>query len=347
VLKRLAPVTFLALTIVGARAGAPADDDLLYVLQPESITTQQLTDAPFRWLILEPTRDGTSTGDFSSIEIEQIRTDGECEKRILAYLSIGEAEIYREYWNDAWVNRRGRPIPGVAPEWLGSENPDWDGNYKVRYWDEDWQSLMLGDNVGPDIAPLDHIIDQGFDGVYLDIVDAFEYWSSRQGGRELTREQAREFMIQFVITIADYARITRGDADFLVFPQNASDIIRNDAGEIDPIGLAYLDAISGIGQEDLYYRATKRNRPVETNYLLEQLREYATRGKTVLVTDYLIKAQRPIPRTSDARLSDFYTRCRAEGFVPYAALSDRNLDEIVTLASPEWTEAQPADGCPD
>lgn len=344
--NRLLTAAALMSTLGAARAG-DAPDDLLYILQPESITTQQLTDAAFHWLVLEPTRDGRASGDFSAIEIEQIRADGACEKKILAYLSIGEAEIYRDYWDESWVNQRGRPVPGVAPAWLGRENPDWEGNYKVRYWDEDWQSLMLGDNVGPDITPLDRIINQGFDGVYLDIVDAFEYWSSRQGGRELTRQEARESMIQFVVTISDYARITRGDADFLVFPQNASDIIRDDEGEIDDLGLEYLDAVSGIGQEDLYYRATKRNKTAETNYLLEQLREFESRGKTVLVTDYLIKAQRPIPRTSDSRLADFYTRCRAESFVPYAAMSDRNLDEIVTLPAPTWSNAQPADGCPE
>lgn len=332
------------LCTAAAIAGAPADD-LLYVLQPESFTTQQLTDAPFHWLVLEPTRDGQSTGDFSSVEVEQIRTDGACTKKMLAYLSIGEAEIYREYWNDSWVNRRGRPIPGVAPAWLGPENPDWDGNYKVRYWDNAWQSLILGDDTDPDRTPLDRIIDQGFDGVYLDIVDAFEYWSSREGGRVLTRQQAREFMIQFVVTIADYARITRGDSDFLVFPQNASDIVRDDNGDIDALGLQYLAAIDGIGQEDLYYRALKKNKPVETNYLLDQLREYASRGRTVLVTDYVIKAQRPTAQTNNARAADFYTRCRNEDFIPYAAMSDRNLDEIVTLATPEWSVAQPAEGC--
>lgn len=338
-------IVLTILTTTPDTLAGDAQDDLLYILQPESFSTQQLTDAPFHWLILEPTRDGRSTGDFTSIEVEQIRSDGACAKKVLAYLSIGEAEIYRDYWNPGWVNARGRPIPGVAPAWLGPENPDWEGNYKVRYWDEDWQALMLGDDTDPDRTPLDRIIDQGFDGVYLDIVDAFEYWSSRQGGRVLTRQQAREFMVQFVVSIADYARITRGAADFLVFPQNASDIIRNDDGEVDVLGLQYLDAISGIGQEDLFFRATRRNRPAETGYLLDQLRVYVEQGKTVLVTDYIIKAQRPIPRGNDARLQEFYTRCRGEGFVPYAAMSDRNLDEIVTLPTPLWSVAQPDPGC--
>jgi len=49
---------------------------------------------------------------------------------IIAYLSIGEAEDYRYYWQTEWQTN--------LPPWLAEENPDWPGNYKVRYWDKDW-----------------------------------------------------------------------------------------------------------------------------------------------------------------------------------------------------------------
>ena len=79
-------------------------------------------------------------------------------------MSIGEAEDYRFYWDTAWESNE--------PEWLEGENPDWPGNYKVQYWEPDWQAIIFG---GPD-AYLDIIIAAGFDGVYLDIIDAFEYF---------------------------------------------------------------------------------------------------------------------------------------------------------------------------
>lgn len=86
---------------------------------------------------------------------------------VLAYLSIGEAEDYRPYWQAAWK--------AAPPSWLEAENPDWPGNYKVRYWMEDWQRLLLG---GED-SRLHRIVDAGFDGVYLDIIDAFEYFEAK------------------------------------------------------------------------------------------------------------------------------------------------------------------------
>lgn len=81
---------------------------------------------------------------------------------VLCYMSIGEAEDYRWYWDPSWATD--------PPSWLGPENPEWPGNYRVEYWDPEWQEIIYG---SPD-AYLDRIIAAGFDGVYLDKVDSFE-----------------------------------------------------------------------------------------------------------------------------------------------------------------------------
>ncbi len=86
----------------------------------------------------------------------------------IAYLSIGEAEDYRYYWDPKWNSE--------PPDWLEEENPHWEGNYKVRYWDTDWKNIIFGS----DSAYLDRIIQAGFDGIYLDIIDAFEYFENKQ-----------------------------------------------------------------------------------------------------------------------------------------------------------------------
>lgn len=83
---------------------------------------------------------------------------------VIAYMSIGEAEDYRYYWEASWH--------AGNPAWLAGQNPDWPGNYKVRYWDPDWREIILGDGG----SYLDRILAAGYDGVYLDIIDAFEYF---------------------------------------------------------------------------------------------------------------------------------------------------------------------------
>jgi len=77
---------------------------------------------------------------------------------VLCYLSIGEAEDYRSYWDASWSVR--------PPEWLLDENPDWPGNYSVQFSHSQWQTIVY--------AMLDDILEAGFDGVYLDRVDAYE-----------------------------------------------------------------------------------------------------------------------------------------------------------------------------
>ncbi len=105
---------------------------------------------------------------FTKDEISSLKTKQNGGKRlIIAYMSIGEAENYRYYWQNDWK-------PG-NPEWLDKENPDWEGNYKVRYWDADWQAIIYGN----DDSYLKKILDAGFDGVYLDIIDAFEYYEEQ------------------------------------------------------------------------------------------------------------------------------------------------------------------------
>lgn len=81
---------------------------------------------------------------------------------VIAYMSIGEAEEYRYYWQSEWKDH--------PPAWLIEENPDWPGNYKVHYWDPEWQAIIYGNRD----SYLAKILAAGFDGVYLDLIDAYE-----------------------------------------------------------------------------------------------------------------------------------------------------------------------------
>ncbi len=86
------------------------------------------------------------------------------QRLVIAYMSIGEAEDYRFYWQSGW--RSG------SPEWIEEENTSFEGNYIVRYWEPAWQAIILDGTTGY----LKKVQDAGFDGVYLDIIDAFEYF---------------------------------------------------------------------------------------------------------------------------------------------------------------------------
>ena len=129
----------------------------------KSIFLAALRDTDYDVLLIDPVFDGTeplTAGEVDSL----ITKKGGGSRLVIAYMSIGEAEDYRYYWRSEWATD--------PPEWLEEENPNWPGNYKVRYWDESWQAIILGS----DGSYLKKILDAEFDGVYLDIIDAFEYF---------------------------------------------------------------------------------------------------------------------------------------------------------------------------
>lgn len=142
--------------------------NFLYLINPANFPTKEaFIDAVratnYDLLIMDLFLNGSQM--FTAEEVQRLRVKANGGQRIvLCYLSIGEAEDYRYYWQPSWEHRR--------PDWLEKENPDWPGNYKVRYWDPEWQEIICGSAD----SYLNRILAAGFDGVYLDIIDAYEYF---------------------------------------------------------------------------------------------------------------------------------------------------------------------------
>jgi len=146
--------------------------NFLYLLNPGSFGSKNaflsaVGNADYDVLIIDLFYEGTEPLTKSEIDALKEKSGG-ASRLVIAYMSIGEAEDYRYYWDGDWMK--------TAPSWLAGENPDWQGNYKVRYWDETWQEIIYGN----DNSYLKKIIDAGFDGVYLDIIDAYEYFEDME-----------------------------------------------------------------------------------------------------------------------------------------------------------------------
>lgn len=141
--------------------------NFLYIINPSSYNSKQefinaLKETNFDIIIIDLF---FYEQIFTKDEVEIIKTKKNGGGRlVICYMSIGEAEDYRYYWHDSWFSD--------PPSFLAVENPNWPGNYKVKYWDPLWQAIIYGN----DDSYLKKILDAGFDGVYLDIVDAFKYF---------------------------------------------------------------------------------------------------------------------------------------------------------------------------
>lgn len=249
---------------------------------------------------------------------------------VLAYLSIGEAEEYRNYWDRKWVtvslaqaaqtpgNDRASALPpanrsvtarplGVrppfepaasAPAWLGPENSDWRGNFHVRFWDPAWQSLLLEGEA----SALDRIIAAGFDGVYLDRADAYMTWAHE-------RPSAKQDMAALIERISERGRSL--SPGFIVVMQNAEELLGQNR---------IRQALDAIAKEDLLFGvegAGKPNSESEIESSIRYLRKAQGSGLPVFVVEYLDDRQ---------RIAEARTKLEAQGFIAYFA--SRRLDNL-------------------
>lgn len=253
-------------------------------------------------------------------------------KLVVAYIDVGQAEEYRTYWQPGW--RIGNP------DWIAGDDPDeWEGNFPVAYWRDEWRNIWLGPN-----GYLQAIVDAGFDGVYLDWVEAYSDDNVRTVARKDGVNPRRE-MVRWVGDIAQFGRARR--PDFLVIAQNAAELVELDeyvgiidalaqeqtwfdgAADDDPPGDCPLPRTKAEVNTDAYRRSLPApclkmydNRESTLHVSSEEYLHYLTmardKGKPVFTVDYAVQPQ---------NVAAVYQMSRALGFVPF--VSNRHLDRFV------------------
>ena len=177
-----------------ARAASPLPLDQVqyWAYQIQKLDTadavEKLAASRYDMLVVEPTV--TQDWDFNTKEmVQKLKAskayDGVHRKLVIAYIDIGQAEEWRWYWHghptyEGSTKSCDEFIPEIqkwAP-WVVACDPDgWGGNYPVAYWDPAWHEIVTeGTQLGADIQAvyfdsiLDEVVQDGFDGVYLDWV---------------------------------------------------------------------------------------------------------------------------------------------------------------------------------
>ncbi len=171
---------------------------------------------------------------------------------ILAYVDVAQAEDWRWYWRRSW---------GIGePPWIVGDDPnDWEGNFPVVYWHPTWEDIVIYGHRGR--SHVQETLDAGFDGIYMDWVEAFSddsvidrVMEDLDLGRNAAERRAAQWMFRFIERIRDYAR--EADPDYLVVAQNASDLHGYDPERyeavIDAIALEAIwwDGVNGDGDGD-------------------------------------------------------------------------------------------------
>ena len=245
-----------------------------YVLQSDSLAKSKaeavakLTTCGRDWIVLDAS---FSTDEpWTAADLATIRA-GKVGRKVIAYLSIGEAEDYRAYWQSFWKTN--------PPAFLLGENPEWKGNFRVKYWQADWQKITLAD--------VDKIMATGFDGVYLDIVDGFETFE--QSGNDFiddrpnpeTKQSYRRDMVDWVKSVTARARTANPTA--IIIPQNGTQLFAH---------ADFLAAVDAVGIEDLFTNGDKLQKAADTKFRLETLAPMLAAHKPVLDIEYAKRKER-------------------------------------------------------
>lgn len=270
-----------------------------WAYQLQKIDVDQLAASPFDLIVIDHAPDRVESVEliFRHSEIERLKRKPDGSRRlVLAYLSIGEAERYRFYWDESWLEA------AKHPAWLGAVNPAWAGNYTVNYWNPDWQKLIVGESD----SYVDRIIDEGFDGIYLDRADIYQQFA--------TRPQAAAEMSAFIAKVADHARALKGDA--LVVLQNAEELLRD--GQV-------RRRVDAVAKESLYLNpeAATAALPGDTKASVADLRLARRAGHKVLVVEYTLD-----PSVAAVARK----RAEADGFLIH--FTERSLSQL-TVKGPD------------
>jgi cysteinyl-tRNA synthetase len=249
---------------------------------------------------------GAAPRPYTAAELETMR--GANDKLVVSYISVGEAEDYRSYWKAAWDKN--------PPSFLSASNPEWPDNFKVKYWNAEWQKIIF--------AYVDKIVKAGFNGLYLDIIDAFQYWEEVAPN---TGINYRKEMAAFVAAIRDRAEATLAaisdeDRTFVLIGQNGEELAAS---------ATYLAAVDGIAKEDLrfYYPNGRESsfKPVPNGWF-EGSKEYIdkalAKGVEVFAVEYMTQAR----QAQYASLLEAEIAWLKSRGIPLYVAEDRDLTRI-------------------
>ncbi|MCP4218326.1 MAG: hypothetical protein GY765_27060 [bacterium] len=302
-----------------------------------------LANSRYDMVVIDPTV--TTSPDFDAAGmVSQIKAskanDGVHRKLVIAYIDIGQAEEWRWYWNgQTTYEEQGECNSSFIPQiqtwapWVVACDPDgWAGNYPVAFWDPGWQDVVInGTTLGASLnlyfdSMLDEVIQDGFDGIYLDWVEAWEMDAVSTRAQNEGKDPGRE-MLTFIKRMRTYGR--QYNPNFIVIQQNSSELI-NEVGASE-----LATAVDGIAQEGVWWDGDaiddNWNDPAGydqasccTDYYLSRLQKYRTAGLPVLVCDYAVQ-----------NADDVYEKCETYGFIGYAT---RRPLSFLTTTPPDFQD---------
>lgn len=195
----------------------------------------ELARTEYQMLVIEPGDDFKEEPYRTKYMLERLKLTPTGKKRLIfAYINIGEAEDYRSYWKENWTVGN--------PDFLISTDPDgWSGNFPVAYWKEEWKNIWVGDS-----NRIQKLVNLGFDGVYLDWVEAYDDETVRNIALSQNVNPELE-MLNLIQAIKNTGKAK--NPEFMVIAQNAPYLIDYDS-------IKYKNCVDAIAVEDTWFHGS-------------------------------------------------------------------------------------------
>jgi len=207
---------------------------------------------------------------------------------LIAYLSVGEAEGYRGYWEEI----KDRP-------WVIGENPFWKENYYVDVRNKEWQKVIL-DEVIPGI------IEKGFKGIFLDTLDTSSMLEEKYPIEHAGSDRA---MIGLILAIRE------SYPELFLISNNGFSILKDIVPFLDGMLTEDINMMPDF-EKGGYKKVPKNESAYKVKILNELKKEY---NISVFVIDYA-------PQGDRRALRECIAESKKLGFKPYIA--EKELSRI-------------------
>lgn len=296
-------------------------------------TIVEIENSTYDLIVIDFITSEANNTDFPLAEVIERWHTSDHPKLVLAYIDIGQAESFRTYWQEDWEIGN--------PKWILGDDPDgWEENYPVAFWHDEFREIWLGED-----GAIEALIEAGFDGIYLDWVEAYDDEMVNAAAEAEGVDPIQE-MIWWVGDLADYGR--ERNPNFIVIGQNAAELAIYDE---------YVEAIDAIAQEQTWFDGGADDHPpgdcplpqteadveteayenslskacydqylefpdstlhVSSEWYLDQLLLAQSKGLVIFTVDYAVVEE---------NINWIYETSRGFGFIPFA--SNRWLDQFV------------------
>ncbi|MGC9061680.1 endo alpha-1,4 polygalactosaminidase [Calditerrivibrio sp.] len=204
----------------------------------------------------EPSKEMVKFYDYIVVDPDNIK---QVNKKFIAYLSVGEVENYRKYYNK------------IDKKWILGVNKNWNTEI-VDVRNENYQNFLL------DI--IDNISKEGFSGIFLDTLDSYQFLKTKNN-------------IDFEKSLSSFIKkIRKKYPNLLIIANRGFEFIdENFKGVIDAVVAEGLFTDYDFTNKK-YTKQTKEG----TEWLKNRLNQIKSYGIEVIVIDYAEKNNRESKR---------------------------------------------------